>query len=89
MYQMREMGAGRGWSADLENWSWEARRVGREPGRVASSMGYALAGGWFCSGDFEPAWSGWKVAVAEGSWPALWLWMGTFGDSGRAVGALG
>lgn len=40
MYQILRMGAGRGASWVFVAVRKEGRRVGREPGRVASSMGW-------------------------------------------------
>lgn len=78
MYQILCMGAGRGGSWDFVAVRKEGRRVGREPGRVASSIGWVLwargasgTGGHVgCEGD--EVW----VAVSEDS-------------AGNAVGALG
>ena len=95
MYQMRRIEEGSGSSFVFEKCRFEERRVGREPGRVASSMEW-----WWSVVGYLPRASGLETSVevwgfgSDGSGLVALLLakmpLGTFrGESRRAVGALG
>lgn len=66
MYHMREMRAGRGVSVVFEKMMLGERRVGREPGRVASSIVGLLGGGGIVV-------VGWSLLVTKAVGSLGWL----------------